>query len=501
MKTEFDLTNEQTEGREFLKRNLSAVVWGDVGTGKTAVACSAILDLLASFDVHRTLVVGTRLIADRVWSTEVTEWEHLTGLRVRRIVGTPKQRLEALNDEQADIWVVSRDNLCWLEEQFIRIEGTDAQGKPIRKQFRKFKWDTVILDESQSFKSQTSNRFKSIRRLRRLFSRCYLLTGSLMPNGYRDLWSQYYLVDGGERLGTSENQFLEKFYSKSVNDGVPTYELRKGSAEKIDALIADATYVMRDTRPKVPRNIIKLNLSEKEQKLYSKMARESVLEIGGETITAVNSGVLWGKLLQMSNGAVYDEKREYHVVHNAKIEALSELLEALPRPVLIGYGFVHDVERIKESLSAAGVERVGVIRTNASLDAWRNGETKVGIMHPASAGHGLNDLYVAGCRHVVWFGYSPNREFYDQLNGRVIGGHRRAEGDDSYRIHHLHCANTLDDDALSLIDFKGEQALAAQISVAKRLKEEFSCQNRRQVVSSQTGVLLESRKPIKNSRR
>lgn len=492
MKTYFDLTNEQQEAVRFVKRNLSGVLWCDVGVGKTVVACTAILELLQSFDAHRTLVVGTRLIADRVWNTEVKEWEHLSGLRVRRIVGSPSQRLEALNCDEADIWVISRDNLCWLEEQFIRIAGTDDKGKPIRTQYRKWKWDTVILDESQSFKSQTSHRFKSIRRLRRLFSRCYLLTGSLMPNGYRDLWSQYFLVDGGGRLSTSENQYLEKFYSKSVLDGVPSYELRAGSAEKIDALIADVTFVMRDTRPKVPRNIIKVSLSDKEQKLYSKMARESVIDIGGETITAVNAGVLWGKLLQMSNGAVYDEKRDWHAVHNAKIEALLELLEALPRPVLIGYGFVHDVERIQASLERNGVQGVGIIRTNASLDAWRTGRIRVGIMHPASAGHGLNDLYVAGCRHVCWFGYSPNREFYDQLNGRVIGGHRRAEGDDSYRIHHLHCVNTLDDDALSIIDFKGEQALAAQVSIVKRKKEEFLCgnQSRRPVASLRTAALL-----------
>lgn len=491
MKTLFDLTHEQQEADRFLERNLSGVLWGDVGTGKTAVACTAILGLLESFSVHRTLVVGTRLIADRVWNTEVKEWEHLTGLRVRRIVGTPSQRLDALNADDADIWVVSRDNLCWLEEQFIRIEGTDGNGKPIRKQFRKFKWDTVILDESQSFKSQTSNRFKSIRRLRRLFTRCYLLTGSLMPNGYRDLWSQYFLVDGGERLGASENQYLEKFFTKNVLDGVVSHELRKGADKEIDALIADVTFVMRDTRPKVPRNIITVSLSEKEQKLYSKMARESVIDVGGSTITAVNAGVLWGKLLQMSNGAVYDETKAYHVVHNAKIEALLELLEALPRPVLIGYGFVHDVERIRDRLAERGVADVAVIRTNASLDAWRAGRVKVGIMHPASAGHGLNDLYVAGCRHVVWFGYSPNREFYDQLNGRVIGGHRRTEGDDSYRIHHLHCANTLDDDALSIIDFKGDQALAAQISIVKRKKEECLCPSPgpRRAVSSRTARL------------
>jgi SNF2 family DNA or RNA helicase len=451
---------------------------------------TAILALIQSFLVHRSLVVGTRLIADRVWNTEVTEWEHLTGLKVVRIVGSPKQRMAALARSDADIWVISRDNIQWLEALFIRIIGADAKGTPIRQQYRKFPWDTLILDESQSFKHQDTKRTKCVKRLRQLARRCYLLTGSLMPNGYRDLWMQYYLVDGGKRLGKSENAYLRRWFAKTVDDGLVTYRLHKGAAEQIDALIADVTYVLKDGRPKIEPNIIKVRLSAEEQKHYSQMARSSVLEVGGETITAANSGVLWGKLLQLSNGAIYDANRKYHVVHNAKIEALLELLESLPRPVLVGYVYIHDLERVVEAIHKASGDRVAVLRTNASLDAWKRGEIDVGIMHPASAGHGLNDLYVAGCRHVVWFGYSPNREFYDQLNGRVIGGHRRQEGQE-YRIHHLHCENTLDDDALSLLDYKGEEQTTAQMRILKRLKEAL-CQHppRALEASLPTGALL-----------
>src|SRR5579859_3563025 len=177
MRTEADLSEKQVACVRFLEDKSSAVVWGDVGEGKTVVLLTHILRSMERFDAHRVLVVGTRLIAERAWNTEVREWEHLAGLRVRRIVGTPAHRLAALNAD-ADIWVVSRDNLCGLEEQFIRIEGTDAKGKPIRVQYRKFKWDALIFDESQSFKSPSASRTKSARRLRQLVSKCYLATGS-----------------------------------------------------------------------------------------------------------------------------------------------------------------------------------------------------------------------------------------------------------------------------------------------------------------------------------
>lgn len=293
-----------------------------------------------------------------------------------------------------------------------------------------------------------------------------------MPNGEEDLWAQYYLVDGGERLGLTEEAFHRRWYDKSVVDGMVTYGLKPGAAEQIHRRISDITFTLIDTRPKVQPNLIKLQLSSSEQKIYDQMARKSCIEIAGQQISAVSAGVLWGKLLQLSNGAIYDPTGAYHVVHNRKIEALVELLESLPRPVIIGYGFVHDVDRIQSALQQAKVQQVGILRTSRSLDQWRAGGLSVGIMHPASAGHGLNDLYVTGCRHVVWFGYSPNREFYDQLNGRILGGHRRVEGQ-SYGLHHLHCERTLDDRAAALLDFKGDAQTTAQHRIAKEMIDEY----------------------------
>jgi hypothetical protein len=289
-----------------------------------------------------------------------------------------------------------------------------------------------------------------------------------MPNGYRDLWSQLYLLDGGQRLGRTETEYLTKFFIKEVNDGIPTFTIKEGAAAQIDAAIADAFFVMRDAQPPAPNNFITVTLDKSERARYSRMVRTSVLEIGGGAITAVNAGVLWGKLLQMANGAVYDETHTWHEIHRRKLDALWELLESLPKPVIIGYGFQHDVERVfKHFPSALG--RLAVLRTGKSLDAWRRGEIDYGIMHPQSAGHGLNDLYLSGAENLVWFGFTSNREFYDQLNGRLAGGHRRTGR--KVCIHHIVAEGTVDEDARSLLDYKGDQQTTAQIRVAQRLRE------------------------------
>ena len=219
-----------------------------------------------------------------------------------------------------------------------------------------------------------------------------------------------------------------------------------------------------DTQSAPPKNFVTVRLSKEERHRYSQMVRTSVLDLGSGEITAVNAGVLWGKLLQMANGAIYDQDHKWHEIHLRKVDALSKLLESLPRPLIIGYSFVHDIERMQAKL--AGVPGVGVIRTNASLDAWKRGEIKVGIMHPASAGHGLNDLKDAAA--IVWFGMPSNLEHYQQLNGRVVGGHRR--GNREICIHHILTEGTVDDDAKDLLEFKQGQQRTAQIRVAQRLR-------------------------------
>lgn len=470
MKTIELFSDDQRRAIPWLRERRAAILWADVGTGKTISALTMLLQSINGFDSHRILVVGPRLVAERVWAAEVGEWAHTKGLRVKRITGTAKQRLAAL-DGDFDIWTISRDNVCWLEEQFIRISGTDSKGTPTRAQFRRFPWDTVVLDESQSFKSQASKRFKSIRRLRRLFDRIYLLSGSLMPNGYKDLWSQLYLVDGGKRLGNTEAAYHRRWFRKEVFEGVVTYDLREGAAEEIDRIISDVCMVMRDAKQVNPYNLIKVTLDKKEQQAYSKMVRSSVISFGDTNISAVNAGVLWGKLLQLANGAVYDSERNWHLLHDKKIEALVELMESLPRRVLIGYAFKHDLARIQTALAKAKVEKVGIIRTNESLNDWKAGRIEKGIIHPMSAGHGLNDLKDAEA--IVWFGMTPNLEHFQQLNGRVIGGHRlqgRKIG-----IHVIVTENTVDEDAVGMIDLKDSTQSTAQLRVMQRFLKEAAC--------------------------
>ena len=394
-------------------------------------------------------------------------------------------------DVDADVYTITRDNVVWLEEQFIRD----------KRQVRRWPWDLVIVDESQSFKHQRSQRFKSLRRLRRLFSRCWLLTGSLMPNGYEDLWAQMYLVDGGKRLGLTETAYHETYFKCEVRDGIPRRTILPGSDKKIDALVGEVFHVMRDAQPPAPNNFIRCQLSKPELANYRKMVRTSVLELGDATISAVNAGVLWGKLLQLANGAVYDEKRKWHELHRAKLEALGEILEALPRPVIVGYGFIHDVERIlaylNKDLGGRKFGRSAILRKGSSLDAWRRGEIDIGIMHPASAGHGLNDLYLSGAENLVWFGFTPNREFYDQLNGRIAGGHRRTGR--NVCIHHIVAEGTIDEEAVALLDFKGEQQSAAQVRVANRLKGELACaspETKNDIRTLGSPSLIETKAPL-----
>jgi len=470
MLSESDLTEDQRRVISWLKSHEAGILWADCGVGKTVSILTALLSLINSFESQHILVIGPRLVVERVWSAEVKQWTHLQGLKVVRVIGTPAQRLRALATP-ADIHCISRDNVDWLESLYIRITGVDSKGTPVRAQYKKWEFDTVVLDESQSFKAQSSKRFKAMRRLRRLFSRIYLLSGSLMPNGYRDLFSQAYLVDGGKRLGAKEDAFHRRWFRKEVNDGVVTFDLLPGADKQIDKAISDVCLVMRDMQPAVPKNFIRVTLDKKEQQAYRAMARNNVIELGGKQINAINAGVLWGKLLQLANGAVYDAEKNYHVLHDRKLEALGELLESLPRPVIVGYGFVHDVERVQRFISKAFPgERVGILRTGKSLDVWRSGGLDIGIMHPASAGHGLNDLYVSGAENLVWFGFTSNREFYDQLNGRLAGGHRRTGR--KICIHHIVADNTIDEDALAMLDFKGDQQSTAQIRVAQRYVKE-----------------------------
>lgn len=478
MKTRDIFTADQNRAVEWLKArpldDEGKLLWAGMGTGKTVSMLTATDELRREFYVNKMLVVAPRLVAERVWSDEVKEWEHLKHLRVSRIVGTPQQRMDAIRRD-ADIYTISRDNVAWLEDQFIRITKIDEKsGKVYREQYNRWPWDTVVLDESQSFKNQEAKRYKSMRRLRRLVKRLYEQTGSFIPNGYEDAWAQVYLLDGGARLGLTEKAYHQRWFAKEILDGTVVWDTKRGADIEIDRRLSDITLVMRDAQPPAERNFVRVSLSKDELAAYRKMVRTSVLEVAGHEINAVNAGVLYGKLLQLANGAIYTPEGQWVELHKKKLEALWELLESLPKPVIIGYGFVHDIERIFAN-APRDLGRFAVLKSGKSLDAWRRGEIDYGIMHPASAGHGLNDLYVSGAENLIWFGFTSNLEFYEQLNARLTGGHRRQGR--NVVIHHIVAEDTIDERAIELLDFKGKQQSTAQIRIAQDFRE-AACQDR-----------------------
>lgn len=438
----------QNRAIDFIKTHPNCAIWKDPGLGKTVDTLTAFSDLINSFEASRMLVVAPKRVAQRVWDAEVAEWSHLQGLRVAKIIGTPRERRAAIS-ARADIWTINRENVKWLEEEFVVN----------RRLVSSWPWDTVVLDESQSFKAQSSQRFKSMRKLRPLFPRCVQLTGTPAPNGYSDLWSQLFLLDRGERLGHTETAYRQRWFTEDYSGY--GWTLREGAAKEIQAAIADITLVMRAEDyldlPPVTYNKVMVSLSPAVMDRYRKLAKYCIYEAKQKTITAVNAGVLRSKLLQLANGAIYvDEHRNYETLHEEKIHALEEVLDGLPRPVLIGYSFVADRLRLAESLNrlCKGAHRTWRhLDGNNDFDAFAAGSVDYGLAHPGSMGHGLNDIYKSGAENAVWFGLTDNLEFYQQFNARLTGGHRRVNR--AVVIHHVLCDNTQDVETFGLITRKG----------------------------------------------
>lgn len=436
----------QQRGTQFIKDHEACAGMIDCGLGKTVMGLTAYSDLANSFDARRALVVAPLRVARKVWSDEVDEWAHLQGIEVAKIVGTPAQRMAALRTP-ADVHTINREQTEWLEAQFIQND----------KQVTRWPWDIVFLDESQSYKSQSSNRWKSMRRLRRLAQRIVLLSGTIMPNGYDDLWSQYYLLDYGKRLGATETDYHERWFERPTrNNEFDKWTVKPHAIPEIKAAIADITLSLRADDyldlPPVVYNFIKVQLSTAAMRTYKEMARKFIAEVKGRTLTAVNAGVLDGKLLQLANGVVYvGEDREVVEFHEEKLAALEELLEAVPKKLLIAYYYKHDLARIERLLAASG-RRWRILRSDAEFDSWAAGELDVGVLHPKSAGHGLNDVYKSGCEDLVHYGCTASLELYLQCNDRLAGGHRRVGR--NVRIHHIIAEGTRDIDYVQLLKNK-----------------------------------------------
>ena len=409
--------------RYILEHPVSAVFL-DCGLGKSVITLSAIFDLcLDSFEVGKVLVIAPLRVAMQTWPGEVRKWDHLKGLTYSVAVGSEKERLQAFR-KKADVYITNRESVEWLVER---------SGVP-------FDFDMVVVDELSSFKSHQAKRFKSLLKVRPGVKRIVGLTGTPSSNGLADLWAEFRLLDMGERLGRYITRFRQRWFVPDKRNGAVVFSYRpvEGAEDDIYGRISDITISMRSSDylnlPECVMNEVPVDMDEKEKKVYETFRKEMVAEIGDKEIDAVNAASLSGKLLQMANGAIYGRDGGCIAIHDRKLDALEDLIEGMNgRPVLVAYWFRHDAERIRERFS------VREIRTGKDIDDWNRGDIPVAIIHPASAGHGLN--LQEGGSTLIWFGLTWSLELYQQTNARL---HRQGQRN-TVIIHHIICRGTVDE--------------------------------------------------------
>lgn len=406
----------------------------DMGMGKTVSTLTAIDNLIFLGEVNKVLVIAPLRVAEDTWSTEVDKWDHLKHLKISKILGTKKQREEALNKD-ADIYVTNRENVDWL----------------VNECFDSWIWDMVVIDELSSFKSSKAIRFRALKKVRPYFKRIVGLTGTPAPNSLIDLWPQIYLLDGGKRLGKTITGFKDRYFNPGRRNGYVVYnwELKEGAEEAIQNKISDICISMKaDDYLDIPERIdnrVEINLSKKALDTYKQLEKELVIEIEEEDITAANAAVLTNKLLQMANGAIYSESKEVVNIHDEKIEKLEEIIDTSNgKTVLVFYNFKHDYNRISEMLTKKKINHQ-TLNTPEDIKKWNNGEIQVALLHPASAGHGLNLQY--GGNIIVWFGLTWSLELYQQANARL---HRQGQKE-TVIIHHLIAKGTVDEDVMNAL--------------------------------------------------
>lgn len=390
------------------------------GLGKTVTALTAIFELVYDyFDAVRVLVIAPKRVAQMVWTDEINEWSHLRGLKIIRVLGTEKQRITALNT-QVDVYVINRENVVWLVEHF----GKD------------WPFDMVVVDESSSFKNHQAKRFKALRRVRPLVKRIVLLTGTPAPKSYLNLWPQLYLLDRGERLGKTITAYRDKYFEPDQRNGVMVYswKLKEGAKDLIDKAISDICVSVSGNYVQEPIiNDIKIVLPDQIMKLYKQLERDLLLPYQDGDVVASTAAVLNNKLLQLANGAIYDENKNVRHIHDAKLDALEELIdEAQGEPVFVLYTYKHDRDRIMKRFV------VRELKTEQDKNDWNAGKIPIMIAHPASCGHGLNLQF--GGHITVWFGLTWDLELYEQANARLNRPGQKEQG----VIHRLLTVGTMD---------------------------------------------------------
>lgn len=438
----------QTYATNFILEHPVAAVLLEMGLGKSVITLTAIYELMLNrFEIQKTLVIAPLRVARDTWSAEIDKWEHLKGLTYSVVIGTEAERLSALK-RPAHLYIINRENVDWL----------------ITKSGIPFDYDMVVIDELSSFKSYAAKRFKSLLKVRPRVKRMVGLTGTPSGNGLMDLWAEFRVIDMGQRLGRYITHFRNNFFvpDKKNQQMIFSYKPKPGAENAIYKLISDITISMKSAdflkMPECVINEVPVVLSEKEWSVYHDLREDMVVDLKDKEIDAVNAAALSGKLLQMANGAVYNEEKEVIHIHDRKLDALEDLIEgANGKPVLVAYWFNHDLQRIKKRFS------VREIKTSRDIKDWNNGEIPVAVIHPAGAGHGLNIQF--GGSTIIWFGLTWSLELYQQTNARLW----RQGQNNTVVIHHIIAKDTIDEDVMAALSKKGKIQSALIDSVKARI--------------------------------
>ena len=441
----------QRYAAEYIKAHPAAAVFLACGLGKTSITLTAVNDLMFdSFEIHRALVVAPIRVASFSWPAEIEKWDHLEGLKYSVAVGTAAERLAALK-KQADIYLINRENVQWLITE---------SGIP-------FDFDMVVIDELSSFKNHQTKRFKALMKVRPKVKRIVGLTGTPSSNGLMDLWAEFRLLDMGERLGRFIGQYRTSYFRPDKQNGqvVFSYKPLPGAEKQIYSKISDITISMKSTdhlrMPELINSRYTVYLSETEREKYEELKKDLVLQLPDGEITAANAASLSGKLSQMADGAIYTDAGGTIAIHERKLDALEDIIEAAyGRPVLVAYWFRHDLERITERLHKLKIP-CSRLDTDGSIRKWNAGEIPVALIHPASAGHGLN--LQSGGNTLVWFGLTWSLELYQQTVARLW---RQGQESETVVVQHIITKGTIDERIMKALSEK-DTTQAALIDAVK----------------------------------
>ena len=442
--------NYQAYATDFILDHPEAAVFLDMGLGKSVITLTALLDLcLDRFEISKVLVIAPLRVARDTWSTEIHKWDHLKPFTYSVVVGTVAERKAALA-KKAHIYLINRENVSWLVED---------SGFP-------FDFDMVVIDELSSFKSYQAKRFRSLLKVRPTVKRIVGLTGTPSSNGLMDLWAEFRVLDLGKRLGRFITHYRNTYFQPDKRNGMVIYSYKPlpGAEDAIYSQISDITISMKAVdhlnMPECIMNEVRVSLSEEERQKYDTLRDDLILSIGDSDIDAANAASLSNKLSQMANGAVYGDEKSVHHIHDHKLDALEDLIEAANgKPVLVAYWFKHDLERIQKRF------KVREIKTSKDIADWNDGKIPVAVIHPASAGHGLN--LQAGGSTLIWFGLTWSLELYQQTNARLW---RQGQKSATVVIHHIIAEDTIDELILKALHKKEKSQNALIDSVRVMLK-------------------------------